>query len=91
MFFEKDEDKALQDLKAGFPAAAFHQITDKFQQDALFVFQEDWRQLDQVKLHLAGSSFQLKVWESLLKIPMGHLNTYGDIAHSIDKPNASRR
>ena len=54
------------------------------------IFQEDWKQLDQIKLHLAGTPFQLKVWESLLKIPMGHLTTYGDIAQTIQNPNASR-
>jgi AraC family transcriptional regulator of adaptative response/methylated-DNA-[protein]-cysteine methyltransferase len=32
----------------------------------------------------------LKVWETLLKIPLGQLSTYGDIAQHIDKPNASR-
>jgi len=32
----------------------------------------------------------LKVWESLLKIPMGALTTYGDIAKKIGKPKASR-
>ncbi len=90
MFFEDNEDKARNDLKARFPAASFHQITDKFQQDALFIFQKDWKQLDQIKLHLAGTPFQLKVWESLLKIPMGRLSTYGDIAQSIDKPKAAR-
>ncbi len=90
MFFEDNEDIALKDLKARFPAASFHQITDKFQQDALFIFQKDWKQLDQIKLHLAGTPFQLKVWESLLKIPMGRLSTYGDIAQSIDKPKAAR-
>lgn len=90
MHFEEDEQKALYDLQARFPAALFHQITDKFQQDALFIFQEDWRQLDQIKLHLAGTVFQLKVWESLLKIPMGGLSTYGEIAKDIGNPKSSR-
>ncbi len=90
MFFEEDEPTALNDLHKRFPNASFHQITDKFQQDALFIFQEDWKQLNQIKLHLAGTPFQLKVWESLLKIPMGRLSTYGNIAKSIDKPKASR-
>ena len=90
MFFEADEHKALHDLKQRFPKASFHNTTDKFQQDALMIFQEDWKQLDQIKLHLAGTPFQLKVWESLLKIPMGRLTTYGDIAKTIDNPNASR-
>ena len=90
MFFVEDETKALSDLKSRFPGAAYHQITDKFQQDALFIFQEDWNNLDQIKLHLAGTPFQIKVWESLLKIPMGALSTYGDLAKEIGNPKASR-
>jgi len=90
MFFEEDETRALENLRARFPQATYHQITDKFQQDALFIFQKDWQQLDQVKLHLSGTPFQLKVWESLLKIPVGGLSTYGDIAKAIEKPTASR-
>lgn len=90
MFFEEDETRALENLRVRFPQATYHQITDKFQQDALFIFQKDWQQPDQIKLHLSGTSFQLKVWESLLKIPMGSLSTYGDIAKAIEKPVASR-
>ncbi len=90
MFFEEDENKALLDLKARFPNAGYHQITDKFQQDTLFIFQKDWKKLDQIKLHLTGTPFQLKVWESLLKVPMGMLSTYGDIAKDIGNPKSSR-
>jgi AraC family transcriptional regulator, regulatory protein of adaptative response / methylated-DNA-[protein]-cysteine methyltransferase len=90
MFFEDNEAQALADLEKRFPNASYHQITDSFQQDALFIFQNDWKQLNQIKLHLAGTPFQVKVWESLLKIPLGGLNTYGDIAKSIDQPNAAR-
>ena len=61
MHFEDDDKKALSDLKARFPGAAYHQITDNFQQDALFIFREDWSKLDQIKLHLAGTPFQIKV------------------------------
>lgn len=32
----------------------------------------------------------MKVWEALLKIPMGGMATYGDIAESIDNPRACR-
>ena len=90
IFFEEDEQLALNDLKQRFPHAKYHHITDKFQQDALFIFQKDWQQLDKIKLHLKGTPFQLKVWESLLKIPMGRLASYGAIAQSLGSPNASR-
>lgn len=90
MCFDEEEARAFHNLKQKFPHAIYHQITDKFQQDALFIFQKDWQKLDQIKLHLAGTPFQLKVWDSLLKISMGHLNTYGDIARNIGQPKSAR-
>lgn len=90
MFFEEDEPLALADLVKRFPNAHYHAVSDPFQRDALSLFQNDWQQLDQVKLHLKGTEFQLKVWEALLSIPMGELSTYGTIADKIAKPKASR-
>ena len=60
------------------------------QQNALFIFSHDWRKLHQIKLHLKGTAFQLKVWETLLKIPLGKLSTYGSIAKKINNSNAAR-
>ncbi|MNT75939.1 Methylated-DNA--protein-cysteine methyltransferase [compost metagenome] len=60
------------------------------QQNALYIFSHDWSKLNQVKLHLKGTEFQLKVWEALLKIPMGKLATYGNLAKQLQNPNASR-
>lgn len=88
--FDEDEEQALQQLIQRFPKARYTQANDKFQKDALLVFQNDWRQLDLIKLHLKGTDFQLKVWEALLTVPMGQLTTYGHIAQTIDKPKASR-
>jgi AraC family transcriptional regulator of adaptative response/methylated-DNA-[protein]-cysteine methyltransferase len=39
---------------------------------------------------VAGSPFQLKVWQALLRIPAGRLLSYGDIASAIGHPGASR-
>jgi AraC family transcriptional regulator, regulatory protein of adaptative response / methylated-DNA-[protein]-cysteine methyltransferase len=90
MAFADDEQQALLDLQQRFPNASYKQITDLIQQNALYIFSHDWSQLDQVKLHLKGTPFQLKVWEALLKIPMGALTTYKIIARGIDNPNALR-
>lgn len=90
MAFEEDEAKALNNLKNKFPNAAFQRKVDLIQQNALFIFQNDWSKLNEIKLHLKGTDFQLKVWESLLKIPMGKLSTYGSIAAQIGNSNASR-
>ncbi|SMD15439.1 bifunctional helix-turn-helix domain-containing protein/methylated-DNA--[protein]-cysteine S-methyltransferase [Pedobacter nyackensis] len=90
MAFNDDEDKAVELLQAKFPNASFNCKSDVIQQNALFIFQDDWSKLPEIKLHLKGTDFQLKVWEALMKIPMGQLSTYGEIARQIEKPNASR-
>ncbi|AMR31900.1 cysteine methyltransferase [Mucilaginibacter sp. PAMC 26640] len=90
MAFADDEVDALNQLVAQFPNATFSQMVDLAQQNALFIFTKDWSQLASVKLHLKGTSFQLKVWEALLKIPMGGLNTYAAIARTVELPTASR-
>jgi len=90
MAFNEDEELALENLQAVFPNASFTRKLDMLQQNALFIFQSDWSKLNQIKLHLKGSAFQLKVWETLLKIPMGGVATYGSIARQIEHSNASR-
>lgn len=88
--FENDENKALKDLTLNFPNAAFQLKVDQVQQNALRILQNDWDKITEIKLHLRGTDFQLKVWEALLKIPMGQVSTYGSIAGQIGNPNASR-
>ncbi|BFM43490.1 methylated-DNA--[protein]-cysteine S-methyltransferase [Flavobacterium sp. CFS9] len=90
MAFAENEETGFEDLKHKFPNATFCRKLDLIQQNALFIFQNDWNKLSEIKLHLKGTDFQLKVWETLLKIPMGQLSTYGSIAQQIEKPNASR-
>lgn len=90
MAFNDGETNALNDLKQKFPNATFQRKLDLIQQNALFIFQNDWNKLPEIKLHLKGTDFQLKVWETLLKIPMGQLSTYGNIAEQIGNANASR-
>lgn len=88
--FSDNEAAALEGLKSHFPNAQFRQMVDLQQQNALHIFRQDWQQLHQIKLHLKGTPFQLKVWETLLKIPAGGLSTYGQIAQQIQQPKASR-
>ena len=88
--FADDEKKALEMLQKTFPNADYKQMVDLVQQNVLYIFTHDWSKLNQVKLHLKGTEFQLKVWETLLKIPMGQLTTYGNIAKQLQQPNAAR-
>ena len=88
--FADNENEALQQLQLQFPNATFRQVVDTMQQNALFIFTQDWKDLSKIKLHLKGTPFQIKVWEALLKIPMGDVSTYSGIANTINNPNASR-
>ncbi len=90
MAFEDDKETALGNLKQTFPNASFFEKQDALQQNALSIFHKDWTKLNTIKLHLKGTDFQLKVWESLLTIPMGKLSTYGSLAGKIGNPKASR-
>jgi AraC family transcriptional regulator of adaptative response/methylated-DNA-[protein]-cysteine methyltransferase len=81
---------ALDHLTDRFPNARLSQVVDRIQQNALFVFGQDWSKLDEIKIHLKGTDFQLKVWETLLTIPTGGLLTYADLAAKAGHKGASR-
>lgn len=89
-FADESEPGAFDKLQSRFPRASYQQITDQVQQNALFIFTQDWSRLHDIKLHLKGTTFQLKVWEALLSVPLGGLTTYGRLAQNLDSPNASR-
>lgn len=88
--FADNEQDALQQLTVGFPNARYQQMVDRIQQNALHIFTRDWNELAEIKLHLKGTDFQIKVWEALLRIPMGQLTTYGKLAKNLNTPKASR-
>jgi len=88
--FADTEEEGLNTLQKAFPNAAYRRMTDMIQQNALYIFTHDWSRLEEIKLHLKGTAFQLKVWETLLKIPTGRLTTYGNIAKELQQPTASR-
>ncbi|NJK92973.1 MAG: methylated-DNA--[protein]-cysteine S-methyltransferase, partial [Blastochloris sp.] len=43
-----------------------------------------------LRAYVRGSSFQVKVWRALLRIPPGHLVSYGQLARHIQHPRAIR-
>lgn len=90
MGFSDDKQIAFSALEKRFPKADFIQQIDDIQKNALQVYTQDWSKINKIKLHVKGTDFQLKVWEALLKIPMGNLTTYGNIAEIIQKPKAAR-
>ena len=48
------------------------------------------REAFHLPLDLHGTPFQMRVWQQLLKIPFGKLRTYGQIARTLRKPQATR-
>lgn len=89
-FVDGNEEHALEQLKMSFPNAVYNQLVDRIQQNALFIFTQDWNHLDEIKLHLKGTDFQIKVWETLLKVPAGGLTTYATLAKKAGSENAYR-
>lgn len=90
LHFEENEEQALEDLFQTFPQATFVRQKQEHIQNVLAVFSTEKEKIPSLKLHLKASPFQLKVWDALLKIPMGKLTTYGSLAEAINKPKASR-
>ena len=88
--FIEEKENALKNLYASFPKANFIHSKEQIHHKIKNIFTGDLKDIDKIKLHLKGTSFQLKVWEALLKIPMGNLATYGNIANNINNPKAAR-
>lgn len=89
-FADEGEEGAFERMKSSLPNAAYRRHTDRNQQNALFVFTQDWSRLDEIKLHLRGTDFQLKVWNTLLQVPSGGLSTYSDLALKAGHERAQR-
>ena len=51
---------------------------------------EFWRPDQPLRVVLIGTDFEVRVWETLLKVPMGRLTTYSDIAAKVCTPAAAR-
>ncbi len=44
----------------------------------------------QLKLWVKGSNFQIKVWETSIRVSFGNLASYGGLALAMDRPEAAR-
>ena len=51
---------------------------------------ERWRPDQPLRVVFIGTDFEIRVWETLLRIPFGKATTYSDIAAHIGKPKAAR-
>ena len=88
---EASDEDALADMTRRWPEAKFVSAPKRTAGFAKRVFKPtQWQEDDPLKVTFIGTDFEIRVWETLLRIPMGHAVSYGDIAAHIGKPSASR-
>jgi AraC family transcriptional regulator of adaptative response/methylated-DNA-[protein]-cysteine methyltransferase len=86
-----DEAIALADMKGRWPRATYVEDFIATAPLAQRIFDTKlWRPDQPLRVVLIGTDFEVRVWETLLKIPMGKAVSYSDIACKINSPKASR-
>lgn len=90
LHFCDDRETALRDLKKAFPNSKISLQSSLIQEDAVHCIRQMNRPEKPIRLYLKGTSFQLKVWEALLRIPSGEITSYGKLAAELGNPTASR-
>jgi AraC family transcriptional regulator, regulatory protein of adaptative response / methylated-DNA-[protein]-cysteine methyltransferase len=86
-----EEQAALADMKGRWPEANI--VEDRARTTALArrIFDTGlWRADRPLRVVLIGTDFEVRVWETLLKIPMGRAMTYSDIARKVGATKAAR-
>jgi AraC family transcriptional regulator of adaptative response/methylated-DNA-[protein]-cysteine methyltransferase len=86
---ETGEAAAMDDLTARWPRATFVEDAAMLRPWVQAAFGLQPAEAP-TPLYLIGAPFQIKVWEALLRIPTGHVTTYGEIARAIGAPKAVR-
>ncbi len=93
LYFVKSGDRtqALNWLKKKWLRAQLQSAPEATRPFVSKIFFEEWQQSSQpMHLFVKGTNFQIKVWEALLKIPMGQIVSYEDIAQYLNLHKASR-
>lgn len=86
-----DRKQALADMVRRWPKANYVEDVAATAPYASRIFDPHrWRQSEPLRIVLIGTDFQIRVWEGLLKIPLGQATTYSDLASSVDRPDAAR-
>jgi len=86
-----EEETALDDLRSRWPKARYGEDKERTGPIARRIFDPTlWRPDRPLRVVLIGTDFEVRVWETLLGIPMGRATTYSDVAAKLGKPNAAR-
>jgi len=86
---ETGAEATMEDLLSRWPRAAFVEDPMRLRPWALSAFGMT-PDHSETPIFVIGAPFQIKVWEALLRIPTGHVTTYGEIAGAIGHPAAVR-
>ena len=85
------ERTALADMKRRWPKATYIEDAAATAPLARRIFDpSQWRAEQPLRIVLIGTDWEVRVWEALLKIPMGRLTTYSEIAGKVCTPKAAR-
>jgi AraC family transcriptional regulator of adaptative response/methylated-DNA-[protein]-cysteine methyltransferase len=85
------EKSALADMTARWPEATYVENQQATAAYAKRIFEsERWKPDQPLKIVFIGTDFEIRVWETILRIPFGKASTYSDIASHIGKPKAAR-
>jgi AraC family transcriptional regulator of adaptative response/methylated-DNA-[protein]-cysteine methyltransferase len=86
-----DEAKALDDMRGRWPRAEFREDAAGTASLARRIFEPKlWQRDRPLRVVMIGTDFEVRVWETLLKVPMGCATTYSDIATRLRAPKAAR-
>ncbi|MEX0853551.1 MAG: bifunctional helix-turn-helix domain-containing protein/methylated-DNA--[protein]-cysteine S-methyltransferase [Bauldia sp.] len=86
-----EERAALSDMRARWPRATYLEDANATAATARRIFDRAaWHAERPLRIVMIGSDFEIRVWETLLKLPMGGAATYSDIAAHIGRPKAAR-
>ncbi len=85
-----DARDCLRQLEKEFPAATLREITGATPFLGRIVALAEGRGGRLPAVHLAGTPFQLRVWNELQRIPKGETRTYSEIASAVGSPRAAR-
>ena len=91
-FADKGEEAvALADMRSRWPKATHIENTSMTLPIARRIFEPAlWRADRPLRVVLIGTDFEVRVWTTLLKVPMGRATTYSDIAAKLAAPKAAR-
>jgi AraC family transcriptional regulator of adaptative response/methylated-DNA-[protein]-cysteine methyltransferase len=85
------EAAAFEDMARRWPAAVYREDPAVTAPYAARIFDPAaWAVGRPLRLVFIGSDFEVRVWETLLRIPLGKATTYSDIARHIGNPKAAR-